>query len=557
MGQNISELQKGKIQFANEKWELALEEKDTVQMAEAYYLFGKIEESKANFQKSNQYFLKSLKIQERRKDNEKIARLYLRLSENEDKQNHYSECNMYAHRAFEFQKKGGGKSNELEVLYNHFAYIYQRDWVIPETGKIIKINFDSALYYLKKVEQIKLAQNDEINLARVRLRIGSIYMNINDKRAVPYLEQVIEVKEKVKEESPLLATYLVLSSYYLNNQQNKKALKLLQKVDEKIENGCDTGSELLTAYESYYALYYENIKDWEKAFIHQKLRYEYMKQSYLQDRNGAVSQLNIAYDTEGKQKKIIEQNREIALQEEVLMLQKRSLWLLSFLLILTIVVGYVFFKLFRKNQVLSRRNSILLEEQNHRVKNNLQVISSLLNLQSNLLENGKAKQAVDESKLRIEAITILHRQLYDNQEVLDKINMSAFVVDLIEIILQTYNLTDIKVVYDIRFKELNNDKSVFVGLLLNELLTNACKYAFQDNPEPKLEISFFKQGNELVLKIKDNGSSKILFADNTLDLKKKTSSFGLKLINMMVLQINGTLNYHFEDGSEFTLKFRE
>jgi two-component system, sensor histidine kinase PdtaS len=556
IGQNISELQKGKIKFANEKLQLALEEKDTMQMAEAYYLFAKIEESKSNLKQATALFLKSLRIQENRKDYKKIARLYLRLSEMESKQNHYTESLRYTHKALEYYNKNPF-NGEIEAYYNALGQTHSRMWVDPESGEIIKENYDSALYYYKKTESLELLQRDEINLARVRLQIAEIYSQLNDKRAISYFQQVIEVYEKDRQQTPLLFAMLGLTGVYLKNQKNVEAFEILKRINKKIENGYDVAKDFLVSYEGVYADYYQNIGDWKKALEHYKIHQGYLENLYLKDRNGAVSQLNIAYDTEGKQKKIIEQNREIALQEEVLVLQKRFLWLLSFLLILTIVVGYVFFKLFRKNQELSRRNSILLQEQNHRVKNNLQVISSLLNLQSNLLENGKAKQAVDESKLRIEAIAILHRQLYDNQEVLDKINMSAFVVDLTEIILQTYNLTDIEVIYDIRFKELNNDKSVFVGLLLNELLTNACKYAFQDNPEPKLEIRFFKQGNELVLRIKDNGSTKILFTDNTLDLKRKTPSFGLKLINMMVMQINGAITYHYENGSEFTLKFRE
>lgn len=551
--QDKSPLELEKLMYANQKLKTAIQEKDTIQLAEAYYLLGKIEESKVNYQKSNEYFLKSLKIQEKSNDFQKIARLYLRLSEIEFKQNHYSESVLYARRAMEYQKKGI-KADELEAFYNALGQIHHKAWTIPETGEIIKVNFDSALYYYKKTELIELRQKDEINLARVRLQIGSIYIQLKDKRAIPYLQQAVFTFEKDGQESPLLHAMLCLAGAYLGNQQNEKALSLLQNVDTRIQNGYSVGWEVLSNLEHIYTEYYKLTGDWKKAYEHYYRYHQYVENALLKDRSGAVSELNIVYDTEKKQNQIIEQKREIALQEEVLTLQKRFLWLVGTLLILTIIVGYIFFRLYKKNQELSRRNSILLQEQNHRVKNNLQVISSLLSLQSNQLEDEKAKQAVDESQLRIEAITILHRQLYDKHEGLDKINMEDFIMDLSEIILQTYNLSDVEIEYDITLKEINNDKTVFIGLIINELISNACKYAFQGNDNPYLKISFSENLSWVNLKVKDNGKHEI---KNAINFETNLSSFGMKLINMMVLQLDGIITYSYDEGSEFTIKFKE
>jgi two-component system, sensor histidine kinase PdtaS len=551
--QNTSPLEKEKLIYANEKLEKALQEKDTVLLAEAYYLLGKIEESKVNYQKSNEYFLKSLKIQEKRNDFEKIARLYLRLSEVEFKQNHYQDCVTYARKAIEFQTRNPFTKN-VEAYYNALGQIHQRAWAIPKTGKIIKVNYDSALYYYKKTEQIEILQKDEINLARVRLQMGSIYNQLKDKRAIPYLEQVIFTYKKDGQQSPLLQAMVALAGAYLGNNQNGKAFKLLQDVDEKVHNGYDAGPELLANLETVYSEYYKLTGDWKKAYEHFYSYHQYLENALLKDRYGAVSELNIVYDTEKKQTQIIEQKREIVLQNEVLTLQKRFLWFVGSLLIFTIIVGYIFFRLYKKNQELSRRNSILLQEQNHRVKNNLQVISSLLSLQSNQLEDKKAKQAVDESQLRIEAITILHRQLYDRHEGLDKINMEDFIMDLSEIVLQTYNLSEVEIEYDITFKEINNDKTVFIGLIINELISNACKYAFKENDNPYLKISFSENMNWIYLKVEDNGRNEI---KNAINYDSNQSSFGMKLINMMVLQLDGTITYSYNEGSEFTVKFRE
>jgi two-component system, sensor histidine kinase PdtaS len=551
--QSKSPLEREKLIYANEKLKSAIQEKDTVQLGEAYYLLGKIEESNVNFQKSNEYFLKSLKIQEKRNDFEKIARLYLRLSETEFKQNHYKESVSYARKAMEYQNQNPLSKN-IGAYYNALGQIHHKAWTIPETGEIIKVNFDSALYYYKKTEQIELLQKDEINLARVRLQIGSIYIQLKDKRAIPYLQQAVFTFEKDGQQSPLLNAMLCLAGAYLGNQQNEKAFNLLQNVDTRIQNGYSVGWEVLANLEHIYTEYYKLTGDWKKAYEHYYRYHQYVENALLKDRSGAVSELNIVYDTEKKQTQIIEQKREIALQEEVLTLQKRFLWLVGTLLILTIIVGYIFFRLYKKNQELSKRNSILLQEQNHRVKNNLQVISSLLSLQSNQLEDEKAKQAVDESQLRIEAITILHRQLYDKHEGLDMINMEDFIMDLSEIILQTYNLSDVEIEYDITLKEINNDKTVFIGLIINELISNACKYAFQGNDNPYLKISFSESLPWVNLKVKDNGKLEI---KNAINFETNPSSFGMKLIKMMVLQLDGIITYSYDEGSEFTIKFKE
>ncbi len=555
ISQTNSPLEKEKLRFATSLLKYSIEKKDTLQLIEAYYLLGKLENSKMNFQKSTDYFLKCLKFREKQKNYDKIARLYLRLSENENVQNHYSECNFYTQKAIEFFQKNPSDLSDRECN-TVMASIHERSWENGINGNNIKVNFDSALYYYKKVENYNVLKNDVTGLGSIRLAMGKIYHQLNDKRAIPYLEYSVLVHRKTYYgRTPYLQSMMALGEAYLKRGYAKKTLKLLQEAEKYLKEGFSANDEFMANFEKLYSSYYESIGDWKMAFKHYSVYLHYVKKTYISDRNGAVSNLHISYETEKKEKQIIEQKREIDLQEKILTLQKQFLWLIISLLVLTIIASLVFFKLFRKNQLLSNRNVILLQEQNHRVKNNLQVISSLLSLQSNFLEEGKAKQAVDESQLRIEAITIFHRQLYDNQDVLDKINMENFIIDLTDIILQTYGLSDIEVSYDIQFKEMKNDKTVFVGLLLNELLTNACKYALQNRPNPTLEISFSIKMSEITLVIKDNGLNKISFLENSLVLNVKNQSFGIKLINMMVTQLHGKIEYCYENGSKFTLKF--
>ncbi|WP_165372079.1 sensor histidine kinase [Emticicia agri] len=215
-----------------------------------------------------------------------------------------------------------------------------------------------------------------------------------------------------------------------------------------------------------------------------------------------------------------------------------------FISIFIILVFYLY-KLYQKQKLLSEHNAILIQEQNHRVKNNLQIISSLLSLQSNQLSDSKAKQAIDESQLRIEAMAVLHRQLYDTKE-LDKIDMELFIHNLSDMIFDSYGIEEVELEYHINIRPLKAEKAVFLGLMINELISNACKHAFAEHPAPVLSIDLSEKNHQITMRIKDNGLKSVSF--------QKKESFGMKLINMMVNQLDGHLSYEFNNGSTFTFK---
>ena len=534
-----------KLRYANSVLKLAIDEKDSFQLAEAYYLFGKLEEAKYDFKKSNEYFLKSLKIQESIGESYQVGRLYLRLYENEFKHGNHPESLKYLRQAYDIFKRNKIEKG-LKECNMAMGQVFSASWQSVETGRTIKPNFDSALYYYKKFESTVLIEKNELQVGQIRLLMGSILLNKNDKKAIAMLEQSLTIHRKFQQKSPLVHCMLVLASGYIKFGELDKAFKLIKGAETL--NRIFATHESLLSYEAVCVYYFQTKGAWKEAFEHQQKQIEFSAKFHLADRNGAVSKLNIEYETEKKDKLLVAQQENISLQ-------KRFLGVVGLLLALMVIISYILFRLFKKNQLISRKNALLLREQNHRVKNNLQVVSSLLTLQANLLEDGKAKQAVDEGQRRVETMAILHRQLYNNQAALDKIDMEAFIVELTEIIIESYGLSNVETIYKITFKELDADQAVFTGLLINELVSNACKYALKDHEKPVLEIAFYENYKSLVLKVKDNGSNKIVFKDNTLEFSHETKSFGMKLVNMMVLQLNGTIAYQYQNGSEFIVKF--
>ncbi len=190
-----------------------------------------------------------------------------------------------------------------------------------------------------------------------------------------------------------------------------------------------------------------------------------------------------------------------------------------------------------KNNLLDVRNAeneLLLKEIHHRVKNNLELVKSLISLQSAQLEDSATKDAMIASQNRVQSMGIIHQKLYQGEN-LGSIEMKDYFLNLGESILDTYNADDkVKIEYAMDNLELDVDTAVPIGLIVNELLTNALKYAFPESSKGNISISLSKSNSEtLTLKVADNGIGKITGLDS------KGTGFGSQLIKLLTQQLNG------------------
>lgn len=197
-------------------------------------------------------------------------------------------------------------------------------------------------------------------------------------------------------------------------------------------------------------------------------------------------------------------------------------------------------------------NELLLKEIHHRVKNNLEVISSLLALQSAKIEDPEIQEAMLASQNRVQSMGILHQKLYQNEH-LAFIEMKNYFADLAENILDSYNLTEqITVEFPMKEIELDVDTAVPVGLIINELLTNSLKYAFPKGKLGKISISLEEIGQGMLhLCIADNGIGKALHA------KAQGTGFGTQLVDLLTRQIEGTLQQEVNNGTRISVKFKK
>jgi two-component sensor histidine kinase/ligand-binding sensor domain-containing protein len=203
-------------------------------------------------------------------------------------------------------------------------------------------------------------------------------------------------------------------------------------------------------------------------------------------------------------------------------------------------------------QKQSEEKEILLKEIHHRVKNNLQVINSLINIQSSYVEDEKALSIFEECKNRIRTIALIHEKLYKSND-FKKINFNDYIVLLIQDLVQTYNVNkEIELKTDLQIEYFNLNTLVPLGLLLNEIVSNSLKYAFAEVEKGVITITLLEKGfNQFELVIGDNGKG----YDGEPNQPNK-ATLGLELIKILTEQLDGSINKLNLPGTVYKLDFR-
>jgi two-component sensor histidine kinase/ligand-binding sensor domain-containing protein len=209
----------------------------------------------------------------------------------------------------------------------------------------------------------------------------------------------------------------------------------------------------------------------------------------------------------------------------------------------------------RTAEVMKQRdeNEILLKEVHHRVKNNLQIINSLINIQSDYVNDPTAAELFREIRNRIRTISLVHEKLYKSTDY-GNINVKEYIHMLVENLIDTYSIDkEIKLKLNLEVQHFNLNTIIPLGLLLNEVISNSFKYAFQHIENGMIEVELHKLPNseEYTLIIGDNGKgydSKLLSATN--------STLGLELIKVLSGQLNGTVERIDKPGTYYRLTFK-
>jgi len=226
-------------------------------------------------------------------------------------------------------------------------------------------------------------------------------------------------------------------------------------------------------------------------------------------------------------------NRNISLGIGLLAIAGFALWLIK-----------LYRKTRKQKEVISvaiREKDMLLKEIHHRVKNNLQVISSLLRIQSRYVKDENAVSALNEGQNRVQSMALIHENLYGDENTTG-VDMRKYIPSLADNIFRSYNIEGdhIKIEYEIDELKLDEATVIPIGLVLNELISNALKYAFTDIVDGLLKISLHEKEDTLRLKVEDNGIG--------MD-EKVVTGFGTKLIQSFTNKLDGEMNIKSDNGA--------
>ncbi|MEA5582557.1 PAS domain S-box protein [Nodularia harveyana UHCC-0300] len=199
-----------------------------------------------------------------------------------------------------------------------------------------------------------------------------------------------------------------------------------------------------------------------------------------------------------------------------------------------------------------KEKEVLLQEIHHRVKNNLGIVSGLLQMQCRRIEDTQAKAILKDSQNRIASIALVHEKMYRSEELAD-IDFAEYIPDLTTHLFDSYNVSSNRIQLNIQVDHasLDIETAIPCGLIINELVSNALKYAFPDDNFGEIQVNFYQESpGKLTLIIRDNGIGLPAEFDH-----HKTKTLGLTLVHGLVKQLRGNLKINFDQGTEFKITF--
>lgn len=478
--------------------------------------------------------------------------------------------------------------NGLENTYNNLAVIFRN-----------QENYEKSLEYFRRSYEIEVNNGYEAGIAASLINMALAEMRLNRLDSVPtYYRRAMRIAEATDDLTLLSTTYLNLAEYHDNTQEPDSAYHYYKLAHLITGQTMDNGARSVAAFglaeiskdrgELGQALDYlaeseqlarkinsiEYIKRvhgsraevlgmmglFQEAFMEQQ-KYAEAKDSLISLQIiGLTNELETRYQTERKERQIAElelSSAEQALRAEANRNQRNLLIFAAALLALFVgFMAYRYRNQRRVSAVLTEKNTtiaralrdreILLKEIHHRVKNNLQVVSSLLSIQGREIKDEKALEAVNESKNRVKSMALIHQYLYGDTD-LKSIDMQQYVEQLSKSLFGAYRVDhdQVELRTEVEPILLDVDTAVPLGIIINELVTNALKYAFPEGRAGVLTVSLSEVGDQLVLRVTDNGVG--LEAVDPSHL-----SFGTKLLNAFKSKLNATINTRSHNGVEVT-----
>ncbi len=375
------------------------------------------------------------------------------------------------------------------------------------TSEIFFTYLDSSLYWKSKISSLTELTNEQYGWNQ--FKIASNYFLLERTTDLKF-DSTLTYLEKAKyhadqNDVSQLDIYIMLwQTRVISFKNPQKAIKLgFELIEFAEQHDLEKGNVWDTILGAYLRKYND---DTLRTIVDEKLNS--LRSSLAGNFQSELAEMDRQFETSFTKDQLTQQEELNQLQKTQINQRNTILGVVALLLFGSVGGGLFFYRLNRKNKQLAENNALLVKEQNHRVKNNLQMISSLLSLQANQVE-GDTKESMLDGSRRVQAIALLHRKLYDDLEGVKEVNIKEFTEELVEDLLFASGKQDIPVKLSLDEVTLPVEKSVHLALILNELITNSIKHVFskpQLNGEC-LELSISEKASEVLIQYKDHSGS--------------------------------------------------
>lgn len=527
------------LYYAKKSLKFSLEIDDRVLVAEAYEVIGTIEQQLGNNSQSLEATFKALEIYEHLDLKERQAKVNSQIAIHYTEGKEYMLAIDYLEKAYLIYQKSNKRVNEALALVN--------------LGEIYRLSGDldkAQSAFLKSLELDKELNNDII-LGYSLGNLGMIYAAKDDyENAKEHLTKAITILSQLNDNYSVSVYLSELALLYKKESDYKKAESKLLEAYNMAENA--GLKEQIRDFSAMLVALYEEQNNFQKALAFQKV-YQIYQDSLVNKTNiKKIEQLKASYEIDKRESEIerinvISSNRKnisIGLAIGIVLFA-----LLAFLLYKAYKkIGFANIDLSEQKKEISvkeQEKALLLKELNHRVKNNLQMVTSLLNLQSNSITDDSAKEVITSGKNRVEALSLVHKKLYQ-EGIETRVEVKPYVEELVLNLIHGY-AADVTPDFIIEPLSINVDKAIPLALIINELVTNTIKHAYTNTSKPKLKIIIQQEEGYLNLEVIDNG-----IGFNQED-REKTDSLGLKLISSLIKQLDGTYKTVIKNGTHWVI----
>lgn len=458
----------------------------------------------------------------------------------------YDECLDYYRQSLELKEEMNDPYS-IALTFNNIATTFN------EMGLV-----DSAYFYHEKSLKLKEQVNDLMGQATSYNNLGEIANKLGDFVEGRDLNiKALELSRKTGNQHSQAFSLLQLGRAY-------QGLGELAMAEKQLLEGTTIArmaNEVEPLVGLYHALYEINRERNPKAALGYLEEATEIKDSmFNRESLRTHTQMQMRYDFDKekalKDKEIALLNAESEVAElRVKSLRRRNIFAVTFITIFGLL-SFILFRMYK--QIRSQHQTIadsltqketLLQEIHHRVKNNLQVISSLLSLQSRALEDQVAAAALRDSQNRVVSMALIHQNLYQEGKLIG-VSTREYLEKLARGLFDSYNINSdkIKLTLDVDDLKLDVDQVIPLGLIINELLTNALKYAF-DQKGGNIELRLKRNDAGILLEIADNGVG--MPADFSI---QKSKSLGYRLIRSFVTKLKATLEVQNSAGTSIAIQ---